>query len=174
MKKLADAVEEPTEKSTAAFEKLGISMEQAKNMSQEDLFGATITALQKMESGTERTALANDLLGKSAMDLGALLNTSAEDTEAMMQQVHDLGGVMSDDAVKASAAYQDSLQNVKTAISGVGRNIGTKIKTAGVKSRNIPMTSKKTFMMSRITYLLFDTPIIIRDIALGMPVRAMT
>ena len=125
MKKLADAVEEPTEKSTAAFEKLGISMEQAKNMSQEDLFGATITALQKMESGTERTALANDLLGKSAMDLGALLNTSAEDTEAMMQQVHDLGGVMSDDAVKASAAYQDSLQNVKTAISGVGRNIGT-------------------------------------------------
>ncbi|MBP0974491.1 MAG: phage tail tape measure protein, partial [Oscillospiraceae bacterium] len=125
MKKLADAVEEPTDKSTAAFEKLGISMEQAKNMSQEDLFAATISALQKMESGTERTALANDLLGKSAMDLGALLNTSAEDTEAMMQQVHDLGGVMSDDAVKASAAYQDSLQNVKTAISGVGRNIGT-------------------------------------------------
>ncbi len=125
MKKLAESVEEPTEKSTAAFEKLGISLEEAQRMSQEDLFAATITALQNMESGTERTALANDLLGKSAMDLGALLNTSAEDTEAMMQQVHDLGGVMSDDAVKASAAYQDSLQNVKTAISGIGRSVGT-------------------------------------------------
>jgi hypothetical protein len=124
MKKLAEEVQEPTEKSTAAFEKLGISIEQAKNMSQEDLFSATITALQSMESGTERTALATDLLGKSAMDLGALLNTSAEDTEAMRQQVHELGGVMSEEAVKTSAQFQDSLQNVKTAISGVTRSIG--------------------------------------------------
>ena len=123
MKKLADAVQEPTKESAAAFERLGISIEDAKNMSQEDLFKTTITALQGLESGTERTALANDLLGKSAMDLGALLNTSAEETEAMRQQVHDLGGVMSDEAVKASAAYQDSLQNVKTAIQGVGRSV---------------------------------------------------
>lgn len=89
MKKLADAVQEPTKESAAAFEKLGISIEDAAKMSQEDLFAATITALQNMESGTERTALANDLLGKSAMDLGALLNTSAEDTEAMREQVRE-------------------------------------------------------------------------------------
>ena len=125
MQKLADAAQEPADKTTAAFERLGISIEDAQKMSQQDLFSATITALQKMESGTERTALANDLLGKSAMDLGALLNTSAEDTEAMRQQVHDLGGVMSDEAVKTAAAYQDSLQNVKTAISGIGRDIGS-------------------------------------------------
>lgn len=125
MKKLADAVQQPTKESAAAFEKLGISIEDAKNMSQEDLFAKTITELQKMESGTERTALANDLLGKSAMDLGALLNTSAEDTEKMREQVRELGGVMSDDAVKASAQYKDSLQNMKTAISSVGREIGS-------------------------------------------------
>lgn len=124
MKKLAEEVQEPTEKSTAAFEKLGISIEQAKNMSQEDLFSATITALQSMESGTERTALATDLLGKSAMDLGALLNTSAEDTEVMRKQVHELGGVMDEESVKTAAAFQDSLQNVKTALGGITRNIG--------------------------------------------------
>lgn len=124
MKKLADAVQEPTKESAAAFEKLGISLEDAKKMSQEDLFAKTITELQKMESGTERTALANDLLGKSAMDLGALLNTSAEDTEAMRQQVRELGGVMSDDAVKSAAQFKDSLQNMKTAVGSVGREIG--------------------------------------------------
>lgn len=123
MKKLADAVQDPSKDAAAAFERLGISLEEAKNLSQEDLFAKTITALQGLESGTERTALANDLLGKSAMDLGALLNTSAEDTEAMRQQVHDLGGVMSDEAVKASAAYQDSLQNMKTAVQGAGRSL---------------------------------------------------
>lgn len=133
MKTLADAVQEPTEKSTKAFEKLGISIEDAKNMSQEDLFSATITALQSMESGTERTALATDLLGKSAMDLGALLNTSAEDTEAMRKQVHDLGGVMSEDAVKTSAQFQDSLQNVKTAIGGITRDIGADFMPSMIK-----------------------------------------
>lgn len=125
MKKLTDAVQQPTKESTADFEKLGISIEDAAKMSQEDLFAATITALQNMESGTERTALANDLLGKSAMDLGALLNTSAEDTEAMRQQVRELGGVMSDDAVKSAAQFKDSLQNMKTAVGSVGREIGS-------------------------------------------------
>jgi phage-related minor tail protein len=125
MKKLADAVQEPTKESAAAFEKLGISMEDAAKMSQEDLFAATITALQDMESGTERTALANDLLGKSAMDLGALLNMSSDEVESMRQEVNDLGGVMSSDAVEASAAYKDSLQNMKTAIGGIGKEIGS-------------------------------------------------
>lgn len=125
MKTLADAVQEPSDKGTAAFEKLGISLEKAKDMSQEDLFNTTITALQQMESGTERTALATDLLGKSAMDLGALLNTSAEDTEAMRKQVHALGGVMDENAVKTSAQFQDSLQNVKTALGGITRDIGS-------------------------------------------------
>lgn len=102
-----------------AFEKLGISIKDAQAMSQEELFGAVIEKLQGMEEGSERTAIASDLLGRSATELGALLNTSAEDTEAMRQQVHELGGVLSDDAVKAGAAFQDSLQNLQTAFSGL-------------------------------------------------------
>lgn len=136
VKKLATAVEEPTDKTTAAFEKLGISLEDAKKMSQEDLFAATITALQSMESGTERTAIATDLLGKSAMDLGALLNMSADETAAMRQEVHDLGGVLSDDAVEAAAAYQDSLQNVKTAIGGIKNSVGSEFMPSMIRMMN--------------------------------------
>lgn len=105
------------------FEKLGITQEQLANMSTEELFSATITGLQGMEEGAERTALASELLGGSAKELGALLNTSAEDTEKMRQRVHELGGVMSDDAVSAAAAYQDSLQDMQTAFSGVTRSL---------------------------------------------------
>lgn len=105
------------------FEKLGISQEQLASMSTEDLFSATITGLQNMGDGAERTALASELLGGSARELGALLNTSAEDTQAMRDRVHELGGVMSDDAVKAAAAYQDSLQDMQTAFSGLSRNL---------------------------------------------------
>lgn len=111
------------EKGDAAFEKLGITQEQLQSMNQEELFAKTIEGLQGMESGTERTVLAQSLLGGSAKQLGALLNTSAEDTQKMKERVHELGGVMSDDAVKAAAAYQDSLQDMTTAIDGVKRGI---------------------------------------------------
>lgn len=105
------------------FEALGISLEDAASMSTEDLFASVISGLQNMEEGTERTALASKLLGRGATELGALLNTSAEDTEAMRQQLHDLGGVMSDEAVKSAAQYQDSLQNMQTAMTGLKNNM---------------------------------------------------
>lgn len=111
------------ESGSDAFERLGLTQEQVSSMSQEELFAATISGLQGMESGTERTVLAQQLLGGTAKELGALLNTSAEDTEAMRQRVHELGGVMSDEAVKAAAAYQDSLQDMQTAFSGLSRGL---------------------------------------------------
>ena len=106
-----------------AFQKLGISQEEAMSLSQEDLFGRVIEGLQGMEGGTERAALAQELLGRSAQEMAALLNTSAEDTQAMKDRVNELGGVMSDDAVKSAAAYQDALQDMQTAMAGFGRGL---------------------------------------------------
>ena len=106
-----------------AFEQLGLSQEAISGMSQEELFGATITALQNVESETERTYLAGKLLGRGATELGALLNTSAEDTKAMKDRVHELGGVMSNEAVKAAARYQDSLQDMKASFSGLKNSL---------------------------------------------------
>lgn len=119
MKTLANAVENGNE----SFERIGISMEDLGSMSQEDIFSATIAGLQNVDNETERTYLAGQLLGRGATELGALLNTSAEDTQAMKDRVHELGGVMSDEAVKNAAAFQDNLQDLQTAFAGVGRGI---------------------------------------------------
>lgn len=119
MKTLANAAESGND----AFGLLGMSLEDVQRMSSEELFKATITALQNFESDTQRTYIAGQLLGRGATELGALLNTSAEDTEKMRQRVHELGGVMSDEAVKAAAKYQDSLQDMKTSMSGLTRGI---------------------------------------------------
>ena len=97
------------------------------------MFSAVITGLQGMEEGTERTVLAQKLLGGTAKELGALLNTSAEDTEAMRQRVHELGGVMSTEAVKSAAAYQDSLQDMQTAFGSLSRNLMSEF-LPGIKS----------------------------------------
>lgn len=119
MKTMSNAAENGNE----AFAKLGITEEEVANLSQEDLFGKVIEGLQGMEEGTERTYLAGQLLGRGATELGALLNTSAEDTQAMKDRLHELGGVMSDEAVKAAATYQDTLQDMQTGFDSLKRNL---------------------------------------------------
>lgn len=108
-----------------AFKQLGIAQEDLINQPVEDVLSSVITKLQGMPEGVERTRLATQLLGRSSVELGALLNTSAEETEEMRQRVHELGGVMSEEAVKSAAAYQDSLQDFQTGIEGLKRKLLT-------------------------------------------------
>lgn len=111
------------ESNSDAFEKLGISQKDLATLSKEDLFAKTIEGLQALGEGMERDALASELFGGSAKELGPLLNTSAAEVAAMKKQVNDLGGVMSNKAVKDAAKFQDSLTDMKTAFDGIKRNL---------------------------------------------------
>lgn len=115
--KLDDA-KNGSEDAAAMFEQLGLSMEDIQNMSREEIFEAAIAGFQGMEDSAERAALANDLFGKSGQELAPLFNTTAEETARLRQEVNDLGGVMSDEAVKAGAAFKDSLTGLQTAFTG--------------------------------------------------------
>ena len=107
------------------FAELGMSLEevQAAAKDPDKALESIISHLQELPAGAERSALATKVLGRSGVELGALLNTSAEETQKMRDRVHELGGVMSDEAVKASAQFQDNMQDLKTALDGVKRNI---------------------------------------------------
>lgn len=101
------------------FSKLGISLDDINTMSREDLFGATITGFQKMADTTDRAALANDLFGKSGQNLTPLFNQSIEDTQALMEATEKYGMIMSDDAVKASADFNDALDTMQRTLGGL-------------------------------------------------------
>ena len=105
------------------FERLGLSMEDIQGLSREDLFATVITQFQGMEESAERAALANDLFGRSGQELAPLFNTTAQETQRLIEEVNNLGGVMSNDAVKASAAYQDQLTALTTSFDGLKRNL---------------------------------------------------
>lgn len=127
MKTLSSAVYDASNGSASAqakFEALGLSVEDLSSMTQEDIFGTVVERLQEMPEGAERTALAADVLGRSAMELQPLLNQTADSTEALRQQAHDLGMVMSDTAVKDSAAFKDSMDNLTRAFEGAKNEIG--------------------------------------------------
>ena len=110
MKKLSTVITDAAGCSDSAAEKLsavGLSIEELNGKSQDEQLSMVITALQGMKAGAERTAAANDLLGKSAVDMAAVLNTSVEETERLKQEAEDYGMVMSNEAVAASAAFED-------------------------------------------------------------------
>ena len=107
----------------ARFEALGLSLEDISNMSREEVFESVISGFQQMEDSTERAALANDLFGKSGQNLTPLFNQSVESTQALAQAAEDLGLIMSDDAVKASADYQDALDTMQRSMAGLKNNM---------------------------------------------------
>lgn len=116
MVKLSQAAESNNE----AFQALGISQEELASMNPEQLFNATLQGLQNCTDESERMVLATKLLGKSAAsELGPTLNMTASEMEEMRQQAHDLGGVLSDEAIEDSAGFNDELLNMKTALTGV-------------------------------------------------------
>lgn len=122
MKTLSGVIADAGNGSASAAEKLnavGLSIEQLNGLSQEDQLQLVINSLQGMEQGAERSAAANDLLGKSASDMAAVLNMTTEDTDALKQEAHDYGMIMSDEAVAASADFEDALTKLEGTLNGL-------------------------------------------------------
>ena len=109
------------------FGKLGLSMDDLADMSREDIFEATVRSLTDMEDSTERAALANDLFGKSGQNLAPLFNMTNEEIDELMNNTEELGMIMSEDAVKASAAYQDAMTTLKGTLGGVRNSVFSKL-----------------------------------------------
>jgi len=115
MKTLSQQAEQNSED----FQKLGISQEEVANLSQEQLFEKTIKGLANMEEGTERAVLASKLLGRAGVDLGPLLNEGSEAIEEQMEIAEKYGMVMPESAVRASAAFEDSMTTMHMTMDGL-------------------------------------------------------
>ena len=126
MKTLSGVITEAANGSDKAKEKLaavGLTLDDLNGKSQDEQLSIVIAKLQEMKSGAERTAAASGLLGKSAVDMAAVLNTSAEDTQALKDEAHEYGMIMSNEAVAASATFEDSLTKMNHTVTGLKNNM---------------------------------------------------
>ena len=112
-----------------SFADLGLSItnNEGKLKSQEEMFNETVIALQNMEEGPKKAALATDLLGKSASELAPLINGAAGSVEDMRQQANELGLVLSDDSVDAGVKFTDSIDQAKRSLMAVVTTIGVQV-----------------------------------------------
>jgi phage-related protein len=130
MKKLNSTVDEAIQGSASAtekFKRLGISMEDLQGKSREEVFEMTVKGLQGIADEGEKAAIANDLFGTSSVELGALLNQTAESTDALKNKASELGLVMSDESVDAAVNYTDAMDNLTRSFAGVKNNITSQL-----------------------------------------------
>ena len=126
MKTLSGVITEAangSDKAKAKLAAVGLTLDDLNGKSQDEQLSIVIAKLQEMKSGAERTAAASGLLGKSAVDMAAVLNTSAKDTQALKDEAHEYGMIMSNEAVAASATFEDSLTKLNHTIDGLKNNM---------------------------------------------------
>ena len=120
--KIDDAINGSSQ-ATEMFERLGISLDDLKGKSREDIFGMVVEGLQNVEDGVTKAALANDFFGRSGQDLMPLFNATAESTKNLMEEAEKYGMVMSEDAVKSSADFKDALTKMENTMGGIKNRI---------------------------------------------------
>ena len=110
-----------------AFSKLGVNIHEIKKLSPEDQFEAVVRAFQKMPAGAKKSALAVQMFGRNGMELLPLLNQSETSIDELRQRAEELGIIMSDDAVDASVAYNDAMDDLNRTFTGLKNTFGAKL-----------------------------------------------
>lgn len=129
MKKISTQIDEAKNGSKSAtenFKRLGLSVDDLKGKSQEEVFGMMVKRLQGIKDTTERSAIANKFFGRSAQEMAGLLNKSGKDVEGLKKQAHDLGLVLSDDAIKKTAEFRGKITELQSAFEGLRNKMAVK------------------------------------------------
>lgn len=126
MTDLMDSAANGTESAASTFEKLGVSIYDSTGSlkDQETMMKESIMALANMGDTTERAALASDIFGKSATELEPLLNSGADGIQGLIDRSHELGLVMSDEAVTAGVTFGDTMDDVKQSLGMIVTEAG--------------------------------------------------
>lgn len=122
-----DKAQNGTASAIKIFDDLGVSWQNADGTmrSTEDVFADAVTALANMDESATRTALAVDAFGKAGTELSPMLNTGAESIEELKDRSHELGLVMSDEAVESGVAFGDIMDDLRNSFSMLGTKLGT-------------------------------------------------
>lgn len=121
---------EGNDKYSEAFQALGVELETAegKMRSTEDVMADTIMRLQEVEDPARRSAIAAEVFGtKMARDLMPALEDGSLSLEEAKEKIHELGGVMSGEAIEAAVKYEDSMDDLKRSFSGVWMELANQL-----------------------------------------------
>lgn len=107
-----------------SFGRLGIDLEKwrANGGSVRDLIGDIADRFSRMEDGAEKTAIAQDLLGRSGANLIPLLNQGRAGLADLTEEAKRLGLVVDSETAKAAEEFNDNLTTITITVEAMTRN----------------------------------------------------
>jgi hypothetical protein len=128
MQKLATSMVEAaggSKQQVEVFSRLGVSVKDAAGQIRptEAVLLDLADAFSAMPDGAEKSALAVKLFGKAGVEMIPFLNQGRAGIEALKQRFKELGLEISGDTAKAAELFNDTLDTVKQALSGIGVRI---------------------------------------------------
>jgi len=108
------------------FKGMGIAFEDANGKLRPsiDVLRDVADRMRTVGVTSQTTAEAQVILGRSGADLTNLLIAGSAGLDNYETKLRSLNGVMSEETLAASEAYEDSLTNLKTAVMGLRREMG--------------------------------------------------
>ena len=91
------------------------------------MMNETMYALADMENGTEKAKLATELFGKAGIEMMPMLNNGSKGMKELTKRAHELGLVVSDEAVTSGVVFGDTMDDLKQAFGMVSTNIGNRL-----------------------------------------------
>lgn len=122
------SVEEAGEKYATAYDQLGISITDANGnlRDNEEVMFEVLEALSQMPEGVERDLLSMELMGKSAKDLGVLLQDGAIDKfKDLSEEAHEVGFVMDGETMDAFQNFDDQMERFSKSGQAAKNALGT-------------------------------------------------
>lgn len=109
-----DAARRGSKEQAEAFSKLRIGIQNADGTLRDaqEVFGDVIDALGAISNETERDAIAMTIFGRSARDLNPLIKAGSDGLRELAQEAHNVGYVMSEEALDALGAVDDQVQRM--------------------------------------------------------------
>ena len=122
-----------------ALDRLGLSAQALNQLAPEEQFERIATAMQNVESSSERVALAQKLWDSEGVKLVQIVNQGTDAIASMRAEADALGLTISQDTANAMATYNDEVDRLKFAAQGLSQTLATELVpsiTAGLQTTN--------------------------------------
>lgn len=110
---------------TVTLRKLGLSLSDLQGLSPEETFKVLADAIANVEDPLKRSALAQDVFGRSGTELLPMLSEGSAGFQAYIDQAKKLGLIFSEEDADRATALGDAWADLGNSLKGLAITIGT-------------------------------------------------
>ena len=93
----------------------------------EEAFGLMVKKMETIKNPLERAAFAAAAFSRSGVKMISFMEAGADGIAKLRMEARKYGAVISDDAAEQSEIFVDALTNLKSAMTGIGKTLATKL-----------------------------------------------